>query len=172
MVVFLLISFASDYLSMMYKTIIIRHRRENLKKCSLYGLESRDDLHFLTYPTHSLPLCLDNHTLLTLDAPPLTSEDGKSGLILLDATWRLAQKMEKTLGLHLHPQRRSLPPLFRTAYPRRQEDCPSPMRGLASIEALTAAYSILGWETKGLLDHYYWKTDFLQKNPHLLSKGS
>jgi len=63
---------------------------------------------------------------------------------------------------------RSLPIDLKTAYPRRQEDCQDPERGLASVEALFAAYTILGRDTTGLLDFYYWKEDFLLKNPLLI----
>jgi pre-rRNA-processing protein TSR3 len=58
---------------------------------------------------------------------------------------------------------RSLPSHYKTAYPRRQLDCPDPERGLASIEALYAAYSILGRSTDGLLDRYHWKEEFLSQ---------
>ena len=36
-------------------TAIIRHRRENLKKCSLIGLEAMVGLDFYTYPIDPLP---------------------------------------------------------------------------------------------------------------------
>ena len=52
-------------------TVIIRHRLENLKKCSLRGLENRTDFIFLTYPYYTLP-DLQSYIVLTLDAPPLT----------------------------------------------------------------------------------------------------
>ncbi len=147
------------------KTIIIRHRRENLKKCSLLGLEKRSDMLFLSYPNPQLP-SLSSYILLKVGAPPLSIQDKDSGLILLDATWRLAQTMEKEI--HLPVEFRSLPSHFRTAYPRRQTDCPDPERGLASLEALFIAYHVLGRPSDGLLDHYYWKNDFLILNQHLL----
>ena len=141
-------------------TIILRHKRENLKKCSLRGLESRKDLCFLTYPLSKLPN-LDNYCILTLDAPILSREDAERGLFLIDGTWRYAQTMSKIIpitGGHVY---RSLPKDLRTAYPRRQPDCPDPSRGLASIEALYAAYSLLGRSTDGILDNYYWRDPFL-----------
>ena len=144
-------------------TVVIRHRLENLKKCSLRGLESRPDFVFLTYPYKILP-DLPDYIVLTLDAPPLTEEDGKHGLLILDATWRYAAKMFR--GLEGKPQflYRSLPAHYRTAYPRRQDDCPDPLRGLASIEAIYLSYWLMKRETEGLLDNYYWKENFLQKN--------
>jgi pre-rRNA-processing protein TSR3 len=100
--------------------------------------------------------------VLTLDGAPLEHSDKDHGLLLLDGTWRYAGQMSKILPSSLC--RRSLPTHFQTAYPRRQDDCPDPTRGLASIEALYIAYQILGRDTTGLLDHYYWKEAFLQKN--------
>lgn len=144
-------------------TVILRHRRENLKKCSLRGLETRSDLKFYTYPRDPLPE-LSSYILLTLDAPPLTAQDASWGLFLIDGTWRHAEVMQRMLpspGTFLY---RSIPPLFQTAYPRKQEDCPEPSRGLASVEALFIAYHLMGRNTGGLLDHYHWREDFLMKN--------
>jgi pre-rRNA-processing protein TSR3 len=144
-------------------TIVIRHRLENLKKCSLRGLETRPDFIFFTYPYQTLPN-LQNYIILTLHAPPLTLEDAHHGLLILDATWRYAAKMIKPLELQPQFLYRSLPAHYRTAYPRRQHDCPDPERGLASIEAIYLSYQLLQRETKGLLDNYYWKEQFLRIN--------
>jgi pre-rRNA-processing protein TSR3 len=144
-------------------TIILRHRRENLKKCTLRPLENRPDFRFFTYPYDLLP-DLSSYVLLTLDAPPLTAADQDKGIFLIDATWRYAALMQRQLlKPHLF-EKRSLPATFQTAYPRRQEDCPQPEQGLASIEALYAAYQLLGRSTEGLLDHFYWKEAFLKQN--------
>ena len=144
-------------------TIILRHRRENLKKCSLRGLETRADLIFLTYPCAALPN-LDNACILALDAPPLSEKDSSRALLLIDGTWRHAETMSKLIPLAGNHIYRSLPLHFRTAYPRRQLDCPDPSRGLASVEALYLAYSILNRPTNGLLDHYHWRKEFLEIN--------
>jgi pre-rRNA-processing protein TSR3 len=143
-------------------TVVIRHRLENLKKCSLRGLETRVDFIFLTYPYSFLPN-LQNYLILTLNAPPLTIDDAQHGLLILDATWRYAAKMLKPLEAQPHFLYRSLPGDYRTAYPRRQLDCPDPERGLASIEAIYLSYQILQRDTNGLLDHYYWKEQFLNQ---------
>lgn len=140
-------------------TIILRHNRENLKKCSLRGLESREDMIFYTYPLKRALPDLSNYVVLTLDAPPLTKEDAHLGIFLIDGTWRYAEKMFK--GLKQPFEMRSLQSGAKTAYPRRQEDCSDPTRGLASCEALYLAYDILGRDTTGLLDHYHWKEAFL-----------
>ena len=148
-------------------TIILRHRKENLKKCTLRGLEERPDFRFYTYPLESLP-DLSQHFVLTIDAPPLGEEEKKCGIFLLDGTWRYAGKMQDVHFSRQNVRMRSLPAHFQTAYPRVQNDCPDPMRGLASIEAIFITYFLLGRETAGLLDHYYWKDLFLEKN-HLSS---
>lgn len=141
------------------KTLILRHRRENLKKCSLSGLETHSALSFYTYPIDPLP-SLEGYLLLKVGAPPLTEKDRDRGLLLLDGTWRLAQIMEKQLSPSI--EARSLPPGCQTAYPRRQTECPDPSAGLSSVEALYLAHQILGRPTEGLLSHYRWKNLFLK----------
>lgn len=134
-----------------------------MKKCSLRGLEGRSDLHFYTYPRDRVALP-GNTLLLDLEAPPLTVEDGEKTLFIVDGTWRYAKKMvENTPGLAAC-ERRSIPSRYKTAYPRRQEDCPDPERGLASVEALYIAYLMMGRDVAGLLDHYHWKEQFLSMN--------
>jgi pre-rRNA-processing protein TSR3 len=145
-------------------TVILRHRRENLKKCSLRGLETRADCRFFTYPGAGLP-DLSAYVLLTVEALPLTKRDAFLGLFLIDGTWRYAAKMQKQSALSSPVERRSLPAGFKTAYPRRQEIA----HGLASVEALFLAYFLTGRPTEGLLDNYYWKNEFLEKNKQLLT---
>ena len=145
-------------------TIILRHARENLKKCSLAGLEKRADCRFFTYPKEALP-DISSYILLKVGAPPLTKEDRGRGLFLIDGTWHLAAVMEKQIQKTLIE--RSLPNHFRTAYPRYQTKCPDPERGLSSLEALYIASFILERPLEGLLDRYYWKTLFFQLNPEL-----
>jgi len=149
------------------KTYILRHQRENLKKCSLRGLECREDCLFFTYPSSDLPE-LSQHILLAIEAPPLSVADVDKGIFLLDATWRYAARMLHFVEAKTPIEKRSIPKGFRTAYPRRQEDCPNPEEGLASVEALYIAYKILGRDPTGLLDHYHWKDLFLEKNRHML----
>lgn len=150
-------------------THIVRHRRENLKKCSLRGLETRSDLLFSRYPALNPPLqqlpSETRYLLLDLEGPQLSLADSCCGLVLLDATWRYAEKM-RAWALQTMPflEKRSLPGSWRTAYPRRQDDCQEPERGLASIEALYAAYFILGRECDSLLEGYHWKERFLHLN--------
>ena len=144
-------------------TIILRHRKENLRKCSLRGLESREDISFYEYPKDTLP-SLEGSILLTLDAPEISPKDSSSTLFLIDGTWKYSEVMYNQLERPHLFTKRSLPKGLRTAYPRRQEDCLDPERGLASVEALFAAYYFLGEDTSGLLDFYHWKNEFLEKN--------
>ncbi len=148
-------------------TIVIRHQLENLKKCSLHGLEGRSDFLFLTYPYQKLPH-LTNYVVLMLNAPPLTVAEASHGLLILDATWRYTKKMLKPFLNQNYYIYRSLPSSYKTAYPRRQEDCPDPKRGLASVEAIYLSYQILGRDTSGLLDRYYWKQAFLELNQSII----
>ena len=147
-------------------TLILRHRKENLKKCTLRGLEQRSDCLFFTYPQDLMP-SLSHYFLLTLDAPVLSPEDQHLGIFLIDGTWNYADKMERHLPQPHLFQKRSLPSYLLTAYPRKQTGCIDPLRGLASIEALFAAYTLLGRNTEGLLDHFYWKERFQELNPRL-----
>lgn len=146
-------------------TIIIRHRRENLKKCSLSGHETRNDFLFFKYPFQNSPT-IENAVLLCFDAPLITKQDASLGLLILDGTWRYAQKIQSQIKGTYFP--RSLPTEIRTAYPRRQEDCSDQKRGLASIEAIYVAYTLLGRSTMGLLDNYIWKDKFIDLNRSFL----
>lgn len=145
-------------------TIVVRHQKEKLSKCSLRGLERRADVVMLDFPMTELP-DFDGRILLTLGAPPLSHADADSGLVLLDGTWRHAGRMTAALaGPIARAVHRSIPPGFVTAYPRAQTACPQPSRGLASIEALYIAYGLLGRDPTGLLDDYYWASGFLASN--------
>lgn len=146
------------------RTLILRHPKENLKKCSLRGLEARADMRFLSYPGTSAGT-LDGHLVLDMDGPLLSAGDASARLCLVDGTWRRAKSMFEALEAECGPfERRTLPAGINTAYPRYQTDCPDPEQGLASVEALYVAYSVLGWDVTGLLDHYHWREDFLRLN--------
>lgn len=125
----------------------------------------RPDFRFFTYPRHELPY-MDGYVLLVMDgAPELSSKDCDRGLFILDSTWRYAEVMQVQAAKALHNcVERTLPRAIRTAYPRRQEDCIDPERGLASIEAIYVAYHLMGRSTQGLLDNYHWREAFLERN--------
>ena len=141
-------------------TIVLMHRLENVKKCSVWPLRHRADFVFHTFP-YDIPQ-IDPHKAirLGLGGPPLSIDDADKSLFVLDATWRLAKKMEEPF---LHLPVRSLG-VYQTAYPRVARGDTDPDQGLATIEAIYCAYIQLGWSTEGLLEHYRWKDSFLQKN--------
>ena len=142
------------------KTVVIRHKKENFKKCSLTPLESRSEIQFLTAP--GLNFDATGYILLTVNAPVLCSED-QGTLLLLDATWRLLPQLEACVSGT--PIYRSLPKNIMTAYPRRTLDGSDPSNGLASVEALYMARLLMGDHDESLLDAYYWKNDFLAALP-------
>ena len=97
-------------------TIIVVHRRENRKKCSVEPLRGRDEFVFWTYPDAG-PESLDGYVRLGIGGPLLSEADRNSGMLVIDGTWRLAERMEKK---YAHLPIRSLPPmtsipLFRSA---------------------------------------------------------
>ncbi len=140
-------------------TVIVRHSRENPRKCSVIPLRGRPDLLFLPYPVRQRPP-LEGYLRLAADGPPLTAADANLGLLLLDGSWRWAAAMTRDFA-DVTP--RSLHG-WRTAYPRTSKLGTDPDNGLASVEALYVAYHILGRSTAGLLDHYRWAAGFLSIN--------
>jgi pre-rRNA-processing protein TSR3 len=141
------------------QTLIIRHPKENPRKCSVLALRGRPDIVFLSYPVRERPQ-LDGYIRLAAEGPPLSREDSAAGLLLLDGSWRWAGTMTRDF-LDVPP--RSLEG-WKTAYPRVSKLGTDPDNGLASIEALFLAYHILGRPTHGLLDHYRWAAEFLAAN--------
>ena len=141
-------------------TFVIIHRKENLNKCSVWPLHIRDDFRFYTFP-YEIPKLDPKETVrLGLGGSPLSMDDSRKSLLVLDATWRLAPQMELPFG---DIPVRSIPS-FVTAYPRIAGDKSDPKNGLATIEAIYCAHTIMGWNTDGLLQHYRWKEQFLQEN--------
>jgi pre-rRNA-processing protein TSR3 len=140
-------------------TVIIRSPRENPRKCSILPLRGRPDVLILTHPAKELP-DLTKYVRLAVEGPALTSADAARGLLLLDASWRRADSMNRTFS-HVPP--RSLHG-YRTAYPRVSKSGTDPEEGLATVEALFLAYRIFGRSTTGLLDHFRWRDEFLQLN--------
>jgi pre-rRNA-processing protein TSR3 len=139
--------------------LIVRHPKENPRKCSVLPLRGRPDLIFLGYPVARRPP-LEGYVRLAAEGPPLSAADADSGLLLLDGSWRWAGAMTRDF-LDVPP--RSLSGC-RTAYPRSSKLGTDPDNGLASVEALFLAYHILGRPTEGLLDHYRWAEEFLRAN--------
>jgi len=140
-------------------TVIVRDRHENPRKCSVFPLRERSDLVFHTWPTKE-PLELTGYIRLAAEGPELSAADATFGILLLDASWRWAEKMTRDFA-HIPP--RSLHG-WKTAYPRVSKQGTDPDNGLASVEALFIAQHLLGRSTQGLLDHYRWATEFLRDN--------
>jgi pre-rRNA-processing protein TSR3 len=141
------------------RTIIVIHPRERRSKCSVEPLRENPEYLFVTFPK-PVPIDLSTYVRLGIGGPLLSKNDSQSGLLLLDGTWKRAAQM---LPFYQHLPVRSLPPV-RTAYPRRSEIFEDPSEGLATIEALYAALKTLGRPHNTLLDHYYWREEFLRIN--------
>jgi len=150
-------------LNVLLPTIIVVHPKEKRSKCSVEPLRGRAEFLFWTFPNQG-GSSLENYVRLGLNGPLLTAEDSPRGLLLLDGTWRLAEKMEQ--DYQKVPVRSLLP--WKTAYPRTSKLFEDPSAGLATVEALFAALTQMGKPTVGLLDHYFWKEEFLSRNAHLL----
>lgn len=145
-------------------TVIVRHPRENPRKCSIVPLRGRSDLIFVNYParpTHSL----EAYVRLAAEGAPLTAGDADRGLLILDGSWRWAEKMNESF-VEVPP--RSLSG-YVTAYPRVSRMGTDPSNGLATVEALFIAYHILGRPRSGILDHYRWASEFLRLNEEAIS---
>jgi pre-rRNA-processing protein TSR3 len=140
-------------------TIIVVHPRERRSKCTIEPLRGREGFVFWTFPERG-PEPLDDYVRLGVGGPPLSTDDQNRGLLVLDGTWRLADRMEKFFR---HVPTRSLQGI-QTAYPRASYVYPDPAGGLATIEAVYAAYRILGRPCGGLLDQYHWADEFLARN--------
>jgi pre-rRNA-processing protein TSR3 len=140
-------------------TVIVRHPKENPRKCSVLPLRGRADLIFLGFPVRQRP-DLTGYVRLAAEGPPLTGADAGAGILLLDGSWRWAEAMTRDFA--------DVPPRslsgWKTAYPRVSKLGTDPDNGLASIEALYLAYHLLGRPTEGLLDHYRWAAEFLAVN--------
>ncbi|MCX7007575.1 MAG: DUF367 domain-containing protein, partial [Kiritimatiellaeota bacterium] len=119
---------------------------------------------FIAYPLRVRP-DLSRHFLLAPEAPPLTAADAGRPLLLLDGSWRHAAQMRKAIGT---VEARAIPYAWRTAYPRVSKVQADPEAGLATVEALFAAYCILGHRDDALLRFYPWRDKFLELNRNLL----
>ena len=143
-------------------TLVVVHHRERRDKCSVEPLRGRKDMRFVRYPLTE-PVETTGYVRLALDGPMLGEGDHAAGLLVLDATWRLAEKMDKTFA--------SVPgrqlPRAKTAYPRVSKVHEDPTQGLATVEAIYLAYFLLGRDTSGLLESYRWADEFLTSNRDL-----
>ena len=149
---------------MLPSALIVVRRRENRVKCTIQPLRGTPGLEFVNYPLRVQP-DFSRHLLLAPDAPPLSRADAERPLLLLDGSWRHAAQMRKAIG---SVEARSIPCAWRTAYPRHSKILADPDAGLATVEALFAAYCILGHRDDSLLHLYAWREKFLELNHALL----
>jgi len=146
-------------------TIIVVHEKERRSKCTVEPLRETEGFEFLSYPLKQ-PVMMEGYVRLGIGGPLLSPADRTQGLLVLDATWKLADRMEADF---CDVPIRSLEP-FQTAYPRNSKLYEDPSEGLATIEAIFAAYLQLGYPVDGLLDAYYWKETFLERNADLIEQ--
>ena len=149
----------SDY-SMPPPILILIRRGEDPRKCTIRPLRGTPGLEFRSYPLRGQP-DLSRHLLLAPDAPPFTPADATRPLLLLDASWRHAATMRKAVEAC---EARSIPPGWQTAYPRQSKIHEDPDTGLATVEALFAAFCTLGIRNDSLLRFYPWRDTFLALN--------
>jgi pre-rRNA-processing protein TSR3 len=148
-------------------TIIVVHPKERRSKCSVQPLRGRDGFVFWKYPKRGTEP-LEGYVRLGLDGPQLTSADADRGLLILDGTWRYAAAMERDYS---DVPVRSLG-AWQTAYPRTSKLFEDPETGLATIEALVAAYVQMERPIEGLLDSYQWRDEFLERNRGLIARDT
>lgn len=141
-------------------TVIVVHPKERRSKCTILPLRGTPGLRFARSTSSVATGPVDGYIRLAVDAPPLTQDDAARGLLLLDGTWRWVEDLATPFGLL---ETRSIQHVH-TAYPRGASIGELPEGGLATVEALYAAYRILGRPTSGLLDKYHWADRFLAAN--------
>lgn len=156
---------SSDHVESVPETIFVVHPKEKRSKCSVEPFRGQAGFIFWKYP-HRGELPVDNYVRLAIDAPLLSPADADKGLLILDGTWRLAGKMEEQ---YADVTQRGLAN-WQTAYPRKSKLFEDPVEGLATVEALFAAYTQMGRPTDGILDSYHWGDEFLELNAELIGQ--
>ncbi len=141
-------------------TVIVVHPKERRSKCSVEPLRGRPGFVFWQWPNLG-PEPLAGYVRLGLGGPDLSADDAGRGLLVLDGTWTLASKMQPDFA---ELPVRGLPAGWRTAYPRVSKLTVDPTGGLATVEAIYVAATVLGRDTAGLLDAYRWRDEFLRAN--------
>jgi pre-rRNA-processing protein TSR3 len=138
---------------------IIEHPKEKKYKCTVHVLKGREGLTFVERDDAVGRDWGDALLLHTEGETVLSAEDAGRPLILVDASWRWAERVARKIRV---PRRRL--PLFETAYPRTSKLFRDPPGGLASAEALFVASLCLGHFDETYLDGYRWKREFLETN--------
>ncbi|PIE24074.1 MAG: hypothetical protein CSA62_04510 [Planctomycetota bacterium] len=138
--------------------VLVRHWKENKKKCTLQPLLGDPRFRFETWKRER-EIEAEGMLLLEPGAPELSPADKDRPILLLDSTWRFLPAMRESLrGSFIS---RAIPSQLRTAYPRKAVLSEEPDGGLASIEALYLALRLLGRRDDTLLASYHWRQAFL-----------
>jgi pre-rRNA-processing protein TSR3 len=143
---------------------IFVHERERRSKCSVEPLRSDPRFLFHDFPDRTGWHPPEGAVRLGVDGPEYSLADAQRPLVVLDATWRLAEVMER--GLPAMPARRLAG--WNTAYPRVSKLFDDPLGGLATVEAIAAAFLIIGRPLGTLLGRYHWRREFLELNAERL----
>jgi pre-rRNA-processing protein TSR3 len=141
-------------------TVIVVHPKERRSKCTILPLRGTPGIRFARSTSVAATGPLEGYVRLDVNAPPLSAADVDRSLLLLDGTWRWVEDLAIPFG---SLETRSIVGVH-TAYPRGAAIGELPDGGLATVEALYAAYRILGRSTEGLLAHYHWSAEFLELN--------
>ena len=149
------------------EVILVRLRKESLRKCSLAPLMQAERPGWTWHHVDlGDPVAAGEATLLHPEGEPLSPADAVRPLLLVDSSWRDLPRVLRGVEGTLH--RRALPPGLVTAYPRKSNWFPDPDAGLASVEALHAALALLGARDDSLLDGYHFAERWLSANADLL----
>lgn len=143
-----------------YNVVVVRHPRENTKKCSLSHLHGNPN--FKSYTAFDgFSLDATGYLMLEMNAPEVNLSDFGLPILLLDSTWALLPRLRAKISGD--PQLRSLPASIKTAYPRKSklfED----LDGLDSIEVLYSALKIMNIPDPEILRGYIFAKKFLEIN--------
>ena len=143
------------------KVVVIRHCKENLKKCSMSHLHGHEGFTFLK-ARDGFAFDATGHVLLEIGAPPISPSDAGLPILLLDSTWALLPKLRSKISGT--PILRSIPEGVKTAYPRISKLYRDPSAGLATVEALYAALKFSGISRPEILRGWHFAEDFLKIN--------
>ncbi len=142
------------------KITVIRHPKENHKKCSLRHLHTHKDFEFFN-AVDGFSFDATGYTLLEINAPTMSEADAQRPILLLDSTWHLLPKIRaKVYGNFVS---RSLPLTIKTGYPRVSKMHADP-NGLATVEALYAALKFAGCKAPDIIREYQFAQHFLKVN--------
>lgn len=151
--------------------VVIRHSKERKSKCSLQPFVRLPQfvfyVHSKPHTWQHVPGKEPGSVRLAFEGPLLSVKDASYRLLIIDGTWRYAERIVANPKV-IACEPRVLLKEWKTAYPRRQMDCEDPERGLASVEALFAAFLQTGRLQESWLDQYHWKAEFLEKNAKLI----